>query len=70
MSGRGKRSKKDPNAPKRPLSAYILFSQDKRPEVTKAHPDWPVTEVMKEMGKMWAAASAKEKAKYEKLNEK
>lgn len=33
------KAKKDPNAPKRPLSAYMFFSQDQRPTVKEENPD-------------------------------
>jgi hypothetical protein len=34
-----KKGKKDPNAPKRGLSAFMLFSQDKRASVKEENPD-------------------------------
>jgi hypothetical protein len=34
-----RRSKKDPNAPKRGLSAYMFFSQDQRATVKEENPD-------------------------------
>jgi hypothetical protein len=34
-----RRSKKDPNAPKRGLSAYMFFSQDQRSTVKEENPD-------------------------------
>ncbi len=34
-----KGSKKDPNAPKRSLSAFMLFSQEKRATVKAENPD-------------------------------
>jgi len=42
VKSRGKRAGKkvkDPNEPKKPLSAYLLFSGDKREQVKKEHPD-------------------------------
>lgn len=32
------KTKKDPNAPKRPLSAYMIFATEKRPQVLKENP--------------------------------
>lgn len=33
------RSKKDPNAPKRGLSAYMFFSQENRTQIKEDNPD-------------------------------
>lgn len=38
-STRKTKSKKDPAAPKRPLSAYMFFSQDWRERVKSENPD-------------------------------
>ena len=38
-SGRKTKSKKDPAAPKRPLSAYMFFSQEWRERVKAENPD-------------------------------
>jgi len=63
--GKTKRKKKDPNAPKRPLSAFFLFCADERPSVKVSHPEYSVGEVAKEMGERWAKVSPETKAKYE-----
>jgi hypothetical protein len=63
--GAAKRAKKDENAPKNALSSYILFTGDCRASITRAHPEWPVSEVAKEMGVRWKALSAEERAVYE-----
>merc|ERR1712203_282789 len=47
------RKKKDPNAPKRPMSAYFLFMNATRPTVRKENPDASIGEVAKILGKMW-----------------
>ncbi|KAF8359667.1 hmg-1.2 [Pristionchus pacificus] len=60
-----KRAKKDPNAPKRALSAFFFFSHDKRPEVQGANPMWKVGQVAQELGRMWKALSDAERADYE-----
>merc|ERR1719447_1556717 len=54
---------KDPNAPKRPLSAYMLWAADVRDDVV-ASGDYSVTEVAKKLGKMWKKVSDKQKEKY------
>lgn len=62
-----KRAKKDPNAPKRALSAFFFFSQMKRPEVQSAHTEWKVGQVAQELGRMWKALTEEEKKVYEKM---
>ena len=63
--GRHKRKKKDPNAPKRPLSAFFLFCHDERPAVKAVYPNYSVGEAAKELGERWNKVSAEVKAKYE-----
>merc|ERR1712110_956234 len=60
--GKRGRKKKDPNAPKRPMSAYFLFMNATRPTVRKENPDASIGEVAKILGKKWGA----EKAAYAK----
>lgn len=47
------KKKKDPFAPKRPMSAYLIYSQDKRAEVSEAHPDWKPTDTIKHLAMKW-----------------
>jgi len=56
---------KDPNAPKKPLSAYFLFSQEERLKVKNENPDYSITEVAKELGRRWATLDPGLKATYE-----
>merc|ERR1712173_540576 len=56
---------KDPNAPKKPLSAYFLFSQEERLKVKAENPDYSITEVAKELGKRWASLNPDIKSSYE-----
>ena len=60
-----KRKKKDPNAPKRPLSAFFLFCADERPSVKALYPNYSVGEAAKELGERWNKVSPEVKAKYE-----
>ena len=66
--GKTKKSKrsKDPNAPKRPMTAYFLFMGEKRAEVKNANPDFKVGDIAKELGKMWAGIDVAEKGRFEK----
>lgn len=63
--GGRKRKKKDPNAPKRPLSAFFLFCHDERPAVKVIHPNYGVGDVAKELGDRWNKVSPETKQKYE-----
>ncbi|KAL7579085.1 hypothetical protein ACA910_019120 [Epithemia clementina (nom. ined.)] len=56
-----KRAKKDPSAPKRPMSAFLYFSQGKRTLLKKQHPDMKNTEVSRLLGEMWRNAPDSEK---------
>jgi hypothetical protein len=56
---------KDPNAPKKPLSAYFLFSQEERLKVKAEFPDYSITEVAKELGRRWATLDSSMKQSYE-----
>ena len=60
-SKKEKRARKDPNAPKRALSAYMFFAQDFRSK----HSDMSITEQMSKAGEAWRAMSDSEKAPYE-----
>ncbi len=56
---------KDPNAPKKPKSGYILYSLDERPDVKKD--GFEGKEILAEIGKRWNTLDASEKQKYEKM---
>ena len=65
-SKKGKK-KKDPNAPKRSLSAFFWFCADERPKVRAQKPDASVGDIAKELGIKWKHASNDLKKKYEAL---
>lgn len=69
---RGKKRKhiKDPNAPKRSLSAFFWFSNDERSKVRAINPEYGVGDVAKELGRRWADADQELKGKYEAMAEK
>lgn len=64
------KKKKDPNAPKRSMSAFFWYSQDERPKVRAANPEYNVGDVAKELGRRWSDAGPELKSKYEALAEK
>merc|ERR1719336_2014686 len=55
--------KKDENAPKRPLTAYILFGNDNRDKLVAGGLSF--TEAMSKCGEMWGKLSAAKKKPYE-----
>jgi hypothetical protein len=64
-SGRSSgKKKKDPNAPKRWRSGYILFCQAEREKLKKNKPTLSATELTSELGAMWKALSDNKKKRY------
>ncbi|KAL1607206.1 Non-histone chromosomal protein 6 [Nothophoma quercina] len=70
--GKGKASKadsgkkkKDPNAPKRGLSAYMFFANEQRDKVREDNPGIKFGEVGKMLGEKWKALSEKQRTPYE-----
>ncbi|KAJ1873988.1 Non-histone chromosomal protein 6 [Coemansia sp. RSA 1722] len=59
-----RRAKKDPNAPKRSLSAYMFFSQANRKTVKDDNPEATFGNIGKILGDMWKGMSDKEKAPF------
>jgi hypothetical protein len=46
------------------MSAFLKYSQTRRPEVKKQNPDMSNTDVSRLLGEMWRSASPKSKAPY------
>lgn len=61
---RKKKQKKDPNAPKRPATAYFLFAADQRTKDAAEGKKLGFEERGKAHGQRWAAVSAEEKKTY------
>ncbi|XP_068614254.1 high mobility group protein B1-like [Brachionichthys hirsutus] len=64
--GHKKKRFKDPNAPKRPPSAFFLFCADFRPKVKGECPGLTIGDTAKKLGEMWNGSSAENKQPYEK----
>ncbi|XP_068187529.1 high mobility group-T protein-like [Antennarius striatus] len=63
----GKKKKyKDPNAPKRPPSAFFIFCSAFRPKVKTEYPGLTIGEVAKRLGEMWNGTPSEDKQPYEK----
>jgi high mobility group protein B1 len=58
------RAKKDPNAPKRPMSAFLKFSKTRRKTVKEENPSVSNTDVSRLLGEIWRNSSDAEKAPY------
>jgi len=52
---------KDPNAPKKPLTPYMLYYADRRTEVKKVNPNAPAPEIATIIGSEWQALSDEQK---------
>ncbi|KAI8384348.1 high mobility group box domain-containing protein, partial [Radiomyces spectabilis] len=65
-----KRKKKDPNAPKRYMGSYLLWSQEFRHKLKELEPDLNPRDVAKAMGEKWKSMTEKEKEPYVKRAEK
>ncbi|PBL01985.1 HMG-box [Armillaria gallica] len=55
---------KDPNAPRRPASTYLLFQNEMRKATKQDHPNITFQELTSLMSKMWSEMSAAEKQTY------
>jgi len=56
-----KRTRKDPSAPKRPMSAFLLYSQGLRQKLKAENPTLKNTEISRLLGEQWKAASEEER---------
>lgn len=63
---RNRRQKKDPNAPKKPLNAYMHFARDDkvRQSIKDDNDDIKQKELTVELGKRWGEMSEKERKPY------
>eukprot|EP00977_Amphora_coffeiformis_P011172 scaffold2671_cov167-Amphora_coffeaeformis.AAC.10 len=59
-----RRAKKDPRAPKRPMSAFLKYSKTRRSKVKEENPDMSNTDISRLLGEMWRNASQAERAPY------
>ena len=62
---RSTRRKKDPNAPKRALSAYMFFANENRDIVRSENPDVSFGQIGRLLGERWKPLSAADKEPYE-----
>ena len=61
----GSRKRKiDDALPKAPLSAYLLFSKERRPQMAEKYSDLNNKQLLAKIGKKWRKLSAEKKKKY------
>jgi len=63
--GPNKRRKRNPNAPKHPISAYLFFVAESRSRLSKESPSMPFGDMAKKIGAQWKAMSGAERSAYE-----
>ena len=56
-----KKKSKKKDGPKRPLTSYMLFCQEKRVQLKQDNPEMKSTEIVKEMGRAWRGLEDDEK---------
>ncbi|KAI4537228.1 hypothetical protein MG293_012091 [Ovis ammon polii] len=60
---------KDPNAPKRPMSAYMLWLNASREKIKSDHPGISVTDLSKKAGEIWKGMSKEKKEEWDRKAE-
>ncbi|XP_068176947.1 high mobility group protein B2a [Antennarius striatus] len=58
------KKKKDPNAPKRPPSAFFVFCSEHRPKIKEENPGSSIGDIAKKLGELWSAQTPKDKAPF------
>jgi len=61
---------KNPDKPKKPLTAYMFFCNTKRSDVMGENPGMSIGDVSKILGKMWKELSDEDKQPYVEMNTK
>jgi len=62
--GKGKKQKKDPLAPKKGLSPFMIFNKENREKIKISNPDATFGDIGKLIGTAWKALNEKQKAVY------
>lgn len=60
-----KKPDRDPLLPKKPMSAYFLYGQVRRPELKAEHPEFKLGDLAKQMGEEWRNMSDERKKPYQ-----
>ena len=59
------KKRKDPKAPKKPLTGYLHFCQERRSKLSEKYPDMKMTELSSKLGKLWKSLPANKRKPYE-----
>lgn len=62
------RKKKDRDAPKHPLSAFLFYLKEVRPHYTKKYPGIRMAYLTREISKTWREMTPENKSKYDLLS--
>lgn len=63
--GKKQKRKKDPNAPKRPQTAFFLFCADRRDALRQQFPDLRIGDIAKKLGEEWSKCVGDDRARYD-----
>jgi len=63
-SRRKGKKRKDSNKPKRAMSSFMFFANEKRQGLRLEHPELKITEIGKELGRLWKDLADEEKKRY------
>jgi len=58
------RAKKNPLAPKRPMSAFLMYAQQRRRPLQKENPDMPNADISRLLGELWRNTNMPEKRPF------
>lgn len=61
------KKKKDPNAPKKSLTAFMFFSSEARKKIKEENPDMSFGDIGKKCGELYRGLSGEEKKRFEDL---
>ncbi|KAJ3093732.1 Non-histone chromosomal protein 6 [Phlyctochytrium planicorne] len=64
------KKKKDPNAPKKPMSPYLIWSNENRARIKEENPEAGFADIGKLLGAEWKKVTDSEKEAYKKMAEK
>ena len=64
IENKKKKGKKDKDAPKRPISAYFFYNQERREKLKKEKPNLDNKELIRAMSEEWNKLTDEEKKPY------